>query len=260
MTVVVDGEGSDEILGGYPYYHRDLLIDRAMHGRFFSLAGELHRIARRYGRSSARVVNEFFFQPLLRRRNARVTSTWLNPAYGANGRDREGLMRLASTETGGHSSRVNQRLYRDVKWGNAKVILSQTDRISMAHSLEVRVPFFDLDLMKLAFSLPDRYKVGRGEWKRILRDLGRRYLPPEVTERKERMGFGTPDGEMIRGAMWPDIERRVRDSAVLGGEMFTPELPGFIDRFRAGEHDDFRAIWRVYALSRWAEEFSVPLR
>ena len=168
--------------------------------------------------------------------------------------------RAAAGETGGHDSRVNARLFRDVRWGNAKIVLSHTDRIAMAHSIEARVPFFDLDLMRLAFSLPDHFKVGRGQWKRILRDMGRRYLPPEVTERKERMGFGTPDGEMVRGGLWPDIEKRIRDAAVIGGAMFTSRLPQFVDDFRAGRHDDFRAIWRVYALARWSEEFGVSLR
>jgi asparagine synthase (glutamine-hydrolysing) len=259
MTVVVDGEGSDEILGGYPYYHRDLLIDRAMHGRIWSFASELHQMARRYGRTSPSIVNQFFVQPALRRPK-QISFPWVDPSYGARNGSMLVEARVAATETGGHDSRVNARLFRDVRWGNAKIVLSHTDRIAMAHSIEARVPFFDLDLMRLAFSLPDHFKVGHGEWKRILRDMGRRYLPPEVTERKERMGFGTPDGEMVRGALWPDIEKRIRDAGVIGGAMFTSRLPQFIDAFRAGTHDDFRAIWRVYALARWSEEFGVSLR
>jgi asparagine synthase (glutamine-hydrolysing) len=249
MTVVVDGEGADEILGGYPYYHRDLLIDRATHGRVISFAGELRSMARRYGRSSAAVVNDFFMRPLLRRGKP-AQFPWLDPAYGR----REGMPPI---DSGGHASRVNRRLFRDVKWGNAKVVLGLTDRTSMAHSIEARVPFFDLRLMQLAFSLPDHFKVGRGEWKRILRDVGRRYLPPEVTERKERMGFGTPDRDMIHGALWPDVEARVR--TVAGAPMFTAVLPRFVDDFARGAHDDFRAIWRIYALARWAEELGVTL-
>ena len=258
MTVVVDGEGSDEILGGYPYFHRDLLIDLATHGRMIAFGRELHHIARRYGRSSASVIDGFFLQPILNRRK-RSSFPWLDDGYGRRSDESYAALRVAGSESGGHASRVNRRLFRDVRWGNAKIVLGVTDRASMAHSIEARVPYFDLDLMKLAFSLPDHFKVGRGEWKRILRDVGRRYLPPEVTERKERMGFGTPDGVMVRGALWPDIERRVRDATVTRGAMFTRELPRFIDGFRAGVHDDFRAIWRIYALSRWAEEFGISL-
>jgi asparagine synthase (glutamine-hydrolysing) len=256
MTVIVDGQGSDEILGGYPYYHRDLLIDRLKHGRALSFASELRQMARRYGRTSAAVVNDFFVQPLLQRRK-QTSFPWVDPTYGRRSGEELEFARLAMTETGGHESRVNQRLFRDVRWGNAKIILGLADRVAMAHSIEARVPFFDLNLMKLAFSLPDRFKVGRGERKRILRDMARRYLPAEVTERRDRMGFGTPDGDMIRGPLWPHIEARLRD---VGGAMFTSDLPRFIDAFRSGAHDDVRAIWRIYALATWAAEFGVSLR
>jgi asparagine synthase (glutamine-hydrolysing) len=211
-------------------------------------------MARRYGRSPIAVMNDFFFQPLLRR-GRRSPFPWLQPEYGRRA-DGE-AMRAATAETGGHAGRVNQRLFRDVKWGNAKVVLGLTDRTSMAHSIEARVPFFDLRLMQLAYSLPDHFKVGRGERKRILRDVARRFLPPAVTERKDRMGFGTPDRDMIRGALWPEMEERIRAA---DGPMFSAALPRFIDDFRSGAHDDFRAVWRIYALTRWAAEFGVTLR
>jgi asparagine synthase (glutamine-hydrolysing) len=145
-----------------------------------------------------------------------------------------------------------------VKWGNVKIILGYTDRVSMASSIEARVPFLDRALVELAFSLPDYFKAGGGQRKRVLRDVARRYLPADVTERKDRMGFGTPDEQFIRGAMWPDVDARIR--SIGNASMFAPgAIARFVDDFAAQKHNDVRAIWRIYALARWAEEFGVAL-
>lgn len=253
MTVVVDGEGSDEILGGYTYHQRDLLIDRATHGRLLSFGSELRAISSRRGVPVAGIVNEFFVAPLRRRR--KVSFPWIDNAYASS--NGSAAARVLA-DGGGHASRVNRRLFYDVRWGNAKVVLGYTDRMSMAHSIEARVPYFDLELIKLAFSLPDHFKVGRGERKRILRDVARRHLPPDVTERRDRMGFGTPDGQMIRGALWPAIAARITDPSIAASGLFVPaELERLIRGFETGAHDDFRAIWRIYALALWADAFSV---
>jgi len=88
-------------------------------------------------------------------------------------------------------SLVNRRLYFDVRWGNVKLVLNYTDKSAMAHSVEARVPYFDRALVELAFSLPDQHKVGAGDRKRILRDLARRRLPAQITERSDRVGSTT---------------------------------------------------------------------
>jgi len=254
MTVVIGGEASDEVFAGYPGYQSNLLGDYFNRGRFLSLARELRAIARRQRTSMAAAANNFVLRPL--RNHRTITNGWFNPSFGES-EVRSAAIREALADYGGHATRVGRCLYRDVWWGNVKMVVTYTDRFAMANSIEARVPYLDLAVLSLAFSLPDEYKAGNGERKRILRDVARRYLPAEVTERTDRMGFGTPD-VMLLSDMWPDIEARV-----LGIANATPfrrgEVEHFLKDYREGVERDARAVWRLYALARWMEEFGVVL-
>jgi asparagine synthase (glutamine-hydrolysing) len=197
------------------------------------------------------VMNEFFIAPRFRRPNY----DWIARS-GARGNAEE--FAAAARDRGRDASLVNRQLYFDVRWGNVKIILGYGDRNAMAHSIEARVPYFDRAFVELLFTLPDRYKIGRGERKMILRDVARRYVPAEITERSDRMGFGTPDEAMIRGPLWSDVEGAVLDPCLLSTGTVEPDrLRRFALDFGRGVEHDYRAIWRVYALARWARRFDV---
>jgi asparagine synthase (glutamine-hydrolysing) len=213
-------------------------------------------MAGRQGRTSVGLVASLIGQRLKGR--PRAAYPWLDPSYGVAGPELSSAMRIALSEHGTRSSRVARLLFRDVKWGNVKLVLGYTDRVSMASSIEARVPYLDRALVELAFALPDAFKAGRGQRKRVLRDVARRYLPAEVTERRDRMGFATPDMLFIRGAMWSEVKSRIL--AVAPARMFMPgRIDGVVSDFESRRSEDVRAVWRLYALARWAEEFGVSL-
>jgi asparagine synthase (glutamine-hydrolysing) len=255
MTVVVDGEASDEVFAGYPSYQVNLLRDYIDRRDVISFTRELRAMARYEERSTFAVVRDLFRSRYGQKAHG---IAWLDPAYGSDA-SRIAAARAAFADHGAAgTSRVSRLLFRSVHWGNVKIVLGYTDRVSMASSIEARVPYLDRALVELAFSLPDEFKAGRGQRKRILRDVARRYLPPDVTERKDRMGFGTPDELFIRGAMWNDVEARVR--SIANAPMFVRGgVARLLEAFAARQHNDVRAIWRIYALARWAEEFRVAL-
>ena len=164
----------------------------------------------------------------------------------------------ARGDYGRDRSLVNRQLYFDVHWGNVKIVLGYGDRNAMAHSIEARVPYFDRAFVELLFSLPDTFKIGNGDRKRALRDVARRYVPPEITERADRMGYGTPDEAMIRGPLSEVIAEAVNDPGFRAAGWIVPEeTDRFLLDFRDGRHNDFRAIWRLFVLSRWARRFSL---
>jgi asparagine synthase (glutamine-hydrolysing) len=255
-TVVLDGQGADEILGGYAYHQRGLLLDRLRRGQPRQAARELAAIAARQGGSSLGLLSAFFLRPALARL-AQPAPAWRAPGYGAHAERR--ALELAELDTSGDPSWLNRRLHFDVKWGNAKIILGYADRSAMAHSVEARVPYFDRRVVEFAFSLPDGYKVGHGERKRILRDVARQTLPPEITERRDRAGFALPEMRLMRG-LWPQGRERVLDATFL-------HLPCLAERgvralaasFEAGREDAVRPLWRLYALALWQAEFDVRL-
>jgi asparagine synthase (glutamine-hydrolysing) len=251
LRVVLDGQGADEIAAGYPYHQRAFLRDRLVHGRLFDFASELSAIATRESRAVWRVLDDLAFAP--RRRSAPDTG-WVVEAPRSNLSE----FRAASADFGPDSSAVNRRLYYDVRWGNVKIVLGYGDRNAMAHSVESRVPYFDRTFVELLFALPDDYKIRRGDRKRVLRDVARRHVPPVITERADRMGFGTPDESMIRGPLGPHIAQTMAESGVLQGGAVEPAATRrFHADFGRGAHGDYRAIWRLYALGRWARRFDI---
>lgn len=248
-TVVIDGQGADEVLGGYPYHQRALVADRLRAGRWASALRELRAVGRRQQRSVLGVVNDWVGLPLLARlRPARPP--WLAAEYGAG-------ERASAPPAGGDPSQVNRTLHRDVRWGNVQVVLGFTDRNAMAHSVEARVPFFDRKVVELAFRLPDHYKVGEGERKRVLRDVARRFVPPEITERPDRLGFGVPEASLLRGGLAAAVQDAVGDG-FLAQPAFEPRAARrYVEDFARGRQGDVRGIWRMYALALWAAVFDV---
>ena len=96
-----------------------------------------------------------------------------------------------------------------------------------------------------------------GERKRILRDVARRTVPPAITERADRMGFGIPDAALLRGAMWPAVRETIGNGAGFDGWVDPVRVREFVEGFGRGTHGDSRSIWRLYALSLWRREFRV---
>jgi asparagine synthase (glutamine-hydrolysing) len=254
-TVVLDGEGADEVLAGYPYHQRLLLADRARAMRLRDFAGELTAIAGREGRSSLKVLEEYFVGPL--RRRATRPAPWTPPGYGQRP-DPEELL-AARADASPDPSLVNRRLYFDVRWGNVKLVLGYTDKSAMAHSIEARVPFFDRSLVELAFTLPDHHKVGGGDRKRILRDMARRLLPAEITERTDRMGFGTPDHALFRNGLSGAARERLEGGFLESGCFDRVAIRRFVDDFAVGRHQDVRGLWRLFALAAWRDEFEARI-
>ena len=254
VTVLLDGEGADEILGGYGYHQRLLLADRLRSRRFGDFFREVRAIASRESRSMPSVLAGFFARPLLRRgRAARRPSPLAAKAARAS------IRPDGAGERGSDPSLVNRRLFFDVVHGNVRVVLPYTDRVSMAHSIEARVPYFDRRLIELSFSLPDDAKVGAGRRKRILRDVAGDLLPRQITERSDRMGFGMPGERMLR-AIPEQIRDTVGEAAFAGSGWFDrAALDRFVRGFEAGAHRDAALLWRLFALAVWRREFGVSL-
>jgi asparagine synthase (glutamine-hydrolysing) len=245
--VVLDGQGADEIFAGYPRHQVAYLAQRASRGAYGDVAISAVAMAMR-DRGFARDLWRGSVVPRARRAihgSRQGAIDFLRPPHD---RARAPAASVSLEET----------LRRDILSGNLRAVLALTDRNSMAHSIEARVPYVHRPLVEFAMGLPDAFRVGAGQRKRLLRALGERYLPREVAARRDRIGFGAPNREWLRSAFGPELRALAdgptfRDSAGFDRE----RLRGFVEAFLSGRHRDAGAIWRLYAVDQWARAHSV---
>jgi asparagine synthase (glutamine-hydrolysing) len=259
-TVLFDGQGADEIFAGYPYHQRIFLSDRWRRRRFGDFVSELHAMKTREGRSPLAYFVREMMLPAIGNRlhmNRNKAPSWVEPSWLKRD-DSEFL--AAMNDRGRDSSLVNRQVHFDIRWGNAKTILGYGDRNGMAHSLEVRVPFFDRRLVELAMTLPDHYKIGNGDRKRILRDVARRRLPAKVTERPDRIGFAVPTAKWMRNGLRSSVQETLTDASFAASACFRRDaMERFVADYQSGKSDDVHAVWRLHSLAIWKSEFGVTL-
>ena len=253
--VVLDGQGADEIFGGYPRHQYTLLRDFVQRRAFGALVREVAALLRR-DLKFALDVWQLRLLPRLRRlfgrhRSSRPAVDFIRPAALDGIRSEEVRPTCRSTA-------LTCELLSDVLTGNLRPALAVTDRNSMAHSIEARVPYVDRRIVEFAFQLPDRHKVGAGQRKRILRRVAERYLPRAVANRVDRIGFGAPVQE------WLTTDFRAELEALPNSETFTrsqlidaSRLQAYIAAYLAGAHMDAGTVWRLYAIDRWARVYGV---
>src|SRR4051794_21647028 len=260
VKVALSGEGGDELFGGYYTYAADLLADRVA-----PLARVARPLVERLPSSSSRAsfdyrakrfVRAAHLPPLERHHgwkeifspNARRELR----GGGTNGFVPVDVYRARYAETAGAPELAR---LQDVDFGVYLVddLLVKTDRASMAHSLEARVPFLDPLVTNLAFALPTRLKV-RGLTKKVLlRKAAEPLLPAEVVHGRKR-GFSIPAAAWLRGELEP-FARTTLSAENLQRQGFFQAQPvsRLIDEHVAGREDWSRQLWGLLAFTLWYE-------
>jgi asparagine synthase (glutamine-hydrolysing) len=259
VKVALSGEGGDELFGGYYTYVADLLALRA---------GGLARLARpaveRLPTSTARASLDYKAKrfvrgahlPPLERHHAWKEIFSPDARAELTGResgfDPVDLYRRRFAET--ESAELLARL-QDVDLGLYLVddLLVKTDRASMAHSLEVRVPFLDPAVTNLALALPTRHRV-RGLRKKVLLRKAVAPLVPARIVRGKKRGFSIPAAAWLRGELEPFARATLNGDTLHRQGFFRPEaVTALIDRHVAGEEDLSRQLWGLLAFTLWHE-------
>jgi asparagine synthase (glutamine-hydrolysing) len=142
----------------------------------------------------------------------------------------------------------------------ANTLLRDTDSMSMAHSLEVRVPFVDVEVVRLALSLPGAWKLNGGRPKPLLQDALGDLLPPEVAHRP-KMGFTLPFEQWMRSLLHDGIEKTFANETQFKGIGLQPKVVREVWRrfIRAPQHVGWSRPWALYVLGRWCERHQVTL-
>jgi len=151
---------------------------------------------------------------------------------------------------------LNRMLYLEMKYFLADHNLNYTDKMSMAHGVEVRVPFLDLDLVNFSTTIPPNLKMKGNETKYILKKSMEKYLPKEVIYRR-KTGFGAPVRKWITEDLSEMIAYRLSKSNLDKWGIFDYEkVHDLIKRNREGRIDASYTIWSLLAIHSWLEQFA----
>ncbi|HEY2067188.1 MAG TPA: asparagine synthase (glutamine-hydrolyzing), partial [Gemmatimonadaceae bacterium] len=267
VKVVLTGEGSDEVLGGYNRYRTTLYNMRLGSGfeRFIPSSGRSairgaieslprgsrirQKLSRTFLTLPADLTSLYLdnFAVFSRSRLAGLWSSEYRARLGARSPYATAERYLASTDA---TTLLDELLYVDTKTYLHELLMKQ-DQMSMAASIESRVPFLDHELVEFAAGLPDRMKVRGLTTKYVLRQAMKDVLPDEILSRK-KMGFPVPIGAWLRGPY-----RFLLDELVLGARAVER---GFFDRDAlrrlvtshvSGEANHAERLWSLVNFELW---------
>src|SRR5437763_8680093 len=259
VKVALSGEGGDELFGGYYTYAADLMADRL--APVARLARPLVEALPSSSRKASldykakRYVRAAHLPPLERHHGWKeIFSPDVRRELrgGANGFDPVDVYRARYAETAGAPELAR---LQDVDFGIYLVddLLVKTDRASMAHSLEVRVPFLDPLVTNLAFALPTRLKVRGLQKKVLLRKAVAPLLPREVVHGRKR-GFSIPAAAWLRGELEPFARETLSAETLARQGFFRPDVVSqLIGEHVGGLEDRSRQLWGLLSFTLWYE-------
>jgi asparagine synthase (glutamine-hydrolysing) len=255
VKVMLDGQGADELLGGYHGYFDPHLAGLLADGRIAAAVREMAQLRRIHRYGAANLAKRILAtrlgpeSPILRL-GARLLGTSarevLDAGFLAEG-GKESLLPGIPRVRG--RSMLWGALHESFFHTSLPALLHYEDRNSMAHSVESRVPFLDYRLVEYVFSLPDDQKIRNAVTKFVLRNAMEGILPDTVRGRMDKMGFVTPEEEWLKGNIGKEWDRRL-ERAPAG--IFDPQaLRSRIEAIRTGRVPFGFAPWRWLNFGVW---------
>ncbi len=282
VTVALAGDGGDEAFAGYPRHRATQLLamwqllPRPVREQLFGRLGDalperaeglpLLRQARRFLRAGSGDFGAMYRDWLTyypRRELQDLLSPGALAALGGAVTGDLGQTEAAVAALGPDFDPLDAACYADIAGFLPNNVLQESDRISMRHALEVRVPFADRRILDFGLRLPKHLKMapsalwtakGRGASKRVLREVAARYLPEEVVK-APKQGFGAPMGAWLTGPLRPLLEQATRPEVVARRGLVRPEaVTAMREEHLAGRRDRTWNLWALVVLESWFEQ------
>ncbi len=257
VKVVLSGEGADEFFGGYNTYRGD--IDSGIYGKIpFFIRHFISRICKHLPTIKG--------VPFLIRNGERIEDYYVgvNPVFSEQ--DCKHLLRDTSHlhthddivaplfKNLGKATNIQKRQNVDLQTWFIKDILQKGDKMTMAHSIESRVPFTDKEVFHVASQLKDNQKVTKENTKVLLRQAAKKVIPNEAYKKK-KLGFPVPLREWMREE---DLYQKVFNGlqTPIIKELFDDQkLISMLEDHKNQKHDYYKKIWTVYCFSLWHQVF-----
>jgi asparagine synthase (glutamine-hydrolysing) len=260
IKVLLDGQGGDEVFGGYGKFRYAYLLSLLRRGQVGRFASEAFATLRMGDRYILDVRNGYRYLPKRLRRGLSIDSFLTGNVRVQHTAESEPAARLWSHVRAGSGSGVIAplQLY-DIGLDTLPQLLRYEDRSSMAFSIEARVPFLDHELLEMGLGLPDDLKI-RGGWSKFaLRQAISGTIPEGVRLRKTKLGFAAPERRWLSGPLREPIM-----DVLAGSARSAPfvDVASVRERYAASAgkvlpNEAYLGLLRVVALETWMKVFKV---
>jgi len=261
IKVLLDGQGADELLGGYLYFFSYYFVELFKKHEFRSLIREIRAfIGKHNGTYMPLILFPFLLLP---KRLKTELAYYINIGSGVT--IRKWISKDFYTKYANKSNVVDSLLsidtFNDALIGHfqnkLEHLLRCEDKSSMAHSIETRLPFLDYRLVNCAVNLPSKLKINNGTTKIVLRESMKDILPPEIYSRNTKFGFETPENMWFRSESFQRVIMDLLMSEAFRSRTFYDhtEVRKEIDEFFNGNKDISRTIWKWVNLELWYRLF-----
>lgn len=253
VKVVLSGEGADELFGGYRIYHEPT-----------SLRGyqKLPRFLRKAAAAAVSAIPfDFKGKSFLIRGSKTIEERFIGNANMFTQKEKSKLLRdIPATDPTDFTKEyydrcrglddVTRMQYLDINRWMVGDILLKADRMSMAHSLELRVPFLDKEVFEVASRIPVKHRVAAGTTKYAMRLAAERHVP-ESAATKPKLGFPVPIRVWLREDTYYNKVKTAFESPAAQRYFRTEELLRLLEQHKMGKKDNSRKIWTVYMFLVW---------
>lgn len=257
VKVVLSGEGADEIFGGYNIYKEPLSVP---------LYEKIPYPVRHCIGKLAEALPPMRGRNFLVRRGKKLEDRFIGNAYMFSEKERKALLKHPTDAKSpakmvkpfydkmADKDPVTKMQFVDLNMWMVGDILLKADKMSMANSLELRVPFLDKYVMALAGRIPVRYRVNDENTKFAMRKAANRRMP-EKWAGKKKLGFPVPTRVWLTEDKYYSIVKRSFNSKAAKTFFHTGKLMKLIDDHKKGKADNSRRIWTIYAFLVWYHEY-----
>lgn len=254
VRVLLDGQGSDEMLAGYHPYFDSYWGTLLTQGSLSALWREWSAYRNQYRVSWWHLIQHTLFsiapQAFQRRVRANRGALGLRPDFSSKFQTRYPDENIEYRGTP-----LSKRLYQALVRSSLPALLRYEDRNSMAYSIEARVPFLDYRLVEFVFSLPEEQKIRNARTKFVLRNSMKDVLPEPIRARMDKMGFVTPERVWISGDLkdWVDDIFNSKSFAE-NPYLDSSKTKTLLAEHRAGRRDLGSTLWRWINLEQWRKQ------
>ena len=246
-TVLLNGQGADEIFTGYTEYYYVNLLELLRVLNFSSFFKEFNHFKNNRKISTVTLIKQ-------------LTVTFLSSYFRVEDKYKIFNKKFKSTKKSKKfNNLLKNSLYQSLTFSALREYLRYEDKNSMRFSLESRLPFLDFRLVNSAFSLTNESKIEDGLSKVVLRDIAKGKIPDETLNRKDKMGFVSPQEVWQKTILKKEFDEVFEDIEINGifNFMNSTKIYFLYEEYRKNNFSDWSLIWRIYSIYKWKKVWNI---